>query len=86
MLMKVVLFLLICCFYRGICQQQKTFKVRTISFYNVENLFDTVNDSLVLDDERTPNGNYQWTKERYLKKISCLPMHGSIYHKIDKHL
>ncbi|WP_350286542.1 endonuclease/exonuclease/phosphatase family protein [uncultured Croceitalea sp.] len=51
-------------------QNKKTFKVRTIAFYNVENLFDIQNDSLIFDDERTPKGNYQWTYERYHQKIN----------------
>ncbi|KQC30828.1 endonuclease [Flagellimonas eckloniae] len=50
-------------------QSQKTYRVRTIAFYNVENLFDTVNDTLIFDDERTPDGSYNWTDERYEKKI-----------------
>lgn len=55
------------------CQQDdisyKQFSVRTIAFYNVENLFDTINDSLVYDDDRTPLGKDRWTTERYKKKI-----------------
>lgn len=47
-------------------------QVRTIAFYNVENLFDTVNDSLVFDDDRTPEGRYRWTVERYQHKIAFL--------------
>ena len=50
-------------------QQQKKYKVRCIAFYNVENLFDIQNDSLTFDDERTPEGSYQWTDLRYHKKI-----------------
>lgn len=45
------------------------YEVRTIAFYNVENLFDIINDSLVRDDARTPEGRYNWTEERYFKKI-----------------
>jgi hypothetical protein len=50
-------------------QTSKTYTLRTIAFYNVENLFDTENDSLTFDDERTPKGSYHWTHERYLRKI-----------------
>ncbi|MEN1785277.1 MAG: endonuclease/exonuclease/phosphatase family protein [Bacteroidota bacterium] len=50
--------------------QEETYQIRTIAFYNVENLFDTTNDTLVLDDERTPNGVFVWTKERYQRKIA----------------
>ncbi len=53
-------------------QLQKNYKIRTVAFYNVENLFDTTNDTLIFDDDRTPEGNYRWTQERYKKKIENL--------------
>ena len=40
-----------------------------IAFYNMENLFDTVNDTLVFDDARTPEGRDRWTTDRYRQKI-----------------
>ena len=52
------------------CQEQKKFSLHTIAFYNVENLFDTKNDTLIFDDERTPEGSYQWTDERYTTKVA----------------
>ncbi|MGD1947467.1 MAG: endonuclease/exonuclease/phosphatase family protein [Croceivirga sp.] len=48
---------------------QKSYQIRTVAFYNVENLFDTENDTLIFDDERTAEGAYQWTETRYEKKI-----------------
>lgn len=48
---------------------QKSYTVRTIAFYNVENLFDTTNDSLTFDNDRTPTGSYNWTQDKYKKKI-----------------
>ena len=53
-------------------QESKTFTLRTIAFYNCENLFDTENDSLTFDDDRTPDGSYHWTQERYRKKVENL--------------
>lgn len=53
-------------------QQEKQYKIRTIAFYNVENLFDTKNDTLTFDDDRTPNGKDNWTIARYQKKIADL--------------
>ena len=38
-------------------------------FYNVENLYDTVNDPKINDDEFTPSGKVPWTKERLETKI-----------------
>lgn len=45
---------------------QEPFKVM---FYNVENLFDTINNPKTLDDEFTPDGNLHWGGYRYHKKI-----------------
>jgi len=42
----------------------------TIMFYNVENLFDTIDDPLITDEEFTPEGKKQWTIERYQKKLN----------------
>ncbi|MBC8766637.1 endonuclease/exonuclease/phosphatase family protein [Arenibacter sp. BSSL-BM3] len=53
----------------SIAQESKTYKIRTVAFYNLENLFDTVNDSLTFDDDRTPTGKDNWTIERYNQKI-----------------
>lgn len=41
----------------------------TIAFYNVENLFDTDNDSKTDDDEFTPSGKLNWNAERFQKKL-----------------
>lgn len=51
-------------------QKASTYEVRTIAFYNIENLFDTKNDTLIYDDDRTPTGKDNWTEERYLNKIA----------------
>lgn len=37
-------------------------------FYNVENLFDTQDDSLTLDEEFTPESDKNWTPSRYWDK------------------
>ncbi len=43
-----------------------------IGFYNVENLFDTLNDPNKNDEQFLPDGDYQWTSERYLHKLDRL--------------
>jgi hypothetical protein len=50
--------------------QEKQYKVGCIAFYNLENLYDTINDPNTLDDEFTPDGPYKWNSERYYKKLS----------------
>lgn len=43
-----------------------------VMFYNVENLFDTQNDSLTADDEFTPEGVRHWYPKRFYSKINNL--------------
>jgi predicted extracellular nuclease len=43
-----------------------------VGFYNVENLFDTINDPLTLDDDFTPTGKLQWNTTRYNQKLASL--------------
>jgi hypothetical protein len=50
-------------------QEKKQYKVNTIAFYNVENLFDTENDPITYDDDRTPDGKDHWTEEIYQAKL-----------------
>ncbi len=43
-----------------------------IAFYNVENLFDTIDAPDKFDEEFTPSGRNNWTTERYQKKLEQL--------------
>lgn len=43
-----------------------------IMSYNVENLFDTIDDPHKRDEEFTPSGAKQWDKWRYQKKLQAL--------------
>lgn len=51
---------------------EKNYQIRTIAFYNLENLFDTINDPLINDDEFTPNGINRYTPEVYKDKLEKL--------------
>ncbi|MDY5858074.1 MAG: endonuclease/exonuclease/phosphatase family protein [Porphyromonas sp.] len=44
----------------------------TLMSYNVENLFDTINDPDTDDDEFTPEGSKHWSKYRYHQKLKQL--------------
>lgn len=79
--MKFLTYFLVLLTFPIFAQSSKKYMLRTVAFYNVENLFDTVNDSLVFDDERTPNGSYHWTTTRYLKKIDRI---SEVISKIGK--
>ncbi len=50
-------------------QQKKEYKVNTVAFYNLENLFDYEDDPITFDDDRTPDGRDHWTKEIYEAKL-----------------
>lgn len=43
-----------------------------IMFYNVENFFDTYNDSLTQDDEFLPAGDKHWNSKRFTDKLNKL--------------
>ena len=49
--------------------QKKQYKIHTVAFYNVENLFDTINDSGKGDDDYLPKGVQAWTGEKYRAKL-----------------
>lgn len=41
-----------------------------VMFYNVENLFDTINDEGVADEDMLPKADRAWTEERYQRKLN----------------
>ncbi|MFZ1705753.1 MAG: endonuclease/exonuclease/phosphatase family protein [Saprospiraceae bacterium] len=43
-------------------------KITAIGFYNLENLFDTENDTLIEDEEFLPTGKKSWTLDKYQEK------------------
>lgn len=49
--------------------QSSQVKVATIGFYNLENLFDTENDTLINDEEFLPDGDNHWTDDKYQEKL-----------------
>lgn len=70
--MRTLLFILIALLFASYSFSQedlKKYKIACIAFYNIENLFDTINDPNFNDDDFTPQGSYVWTGERYWKKI-----------------
>ena len=72
--MKKITFLVslfLVCFGFSISAQTTPNKA-IIGFYNLENLFDTINDPIKNDEQFLPHGDYQWTSERYLHKLDRL--------------
>lgn len=63
----VVLFSLLSIFFEAHAQQKK-YVIRTVAFYNFENLFDTINNPNN-DEEWLPKGLQRWTSEKYKQKL-----------------
>jgi hypothetical protein len=53
--------------------------IYSIAFYNLENLFDTIDDPNTADDDFTPKGRKQWNEKRYKRKLKKL---GSVISQI----
>lgn len=51
------------------CAAQEDQQHCAVAFYNVENLFDTVDDPATMDDEFTPTGRYRYTDKVYRQKL-----------------
>lgn len=47
-------------------------KTMVVGFYNVENLFDTINDPDIKDEEYMPGTEKDWNTKRYNKKLTDL--------------
>lgn len=56
----------------GVKQVNNEAQSASVAFYNLDNLFDLVDDTLHNDDDFTPNGKYQWNTERYHLKLKNL--------------
>ncbi len=54
----------------NVAAQVNDLKPFAVGFYNLENLFDTKNDTLIDDDEFLPTGKKAWTQEKYKEKIA----------------
>jgi hypothetical protein len=57
-----IIFFLVSC-------QKKTTSTFTFAFYNVENLFDTINNEGVDDESYLPESKVAWNTERYNRKL-----------------
>ena len=50
-------------------QQEKRYNMYGVMFYNLENLFDTINNNGTYDLEFSPNGACQWDGRKYWSKV-----------------
>ncbi len=54
------------------CKSNKNSNEIYVASWNLENLFDTVDDPNKFDEEFTPTGSGEWTEERLNKKLNNL--------------
>jgi len=64
-------YVLLSCFSAN-AQEKKKYQVGVIGFYNLENLFDTINQPNVNDEDFTPDGANRYTAKVYLDKLGKL--------------
>ncbi len=70
--MKYCITLILLCSLKLAYTQEKQYKIAIAGFYNVENLFDTLNDPEKNDDDFTPTGASGYTGKVYRDKLSKL--------------
>lgn len=66
----IISLLLVC--YCAVFAQKKDYKPIVIGFYNLENLFDTLDNPNINDDEFTPNGFRNYNGKIYFDKLNKL--------------
>ena len=52
--------------------QKQDYKTAVIAFYNLENLFDTIDNPVISDDEFTPKGEKNYNSTIYNSKLQHL--------------
>jgi hypothetical protein len=68
--LKITLIVLVLIVSLSVSAQEKTaYKITCVGFYNLENLFDYQDDTLINDDEYLPNGSKGWDSTRYANKL-----------------
>ncbi len=71
--MRAVTFLILFILCQSVAfSQKKDYKTAIIAFYNLENFYDTVNNTMVNDEEFLPNGPRNYGSAIYLDKVSKL--------------
>lgn len=69
---KFALFVLLSFAITAVAYSQGKVAVYSVAFYNMENLFDTIDQPDVLDEEFTPTGTYRWGALKYRNKVNNL--------------
>ncbi len=67
-----IILLIAFCFNSHLFAQKKQYQLGAIAFYNLENLFDTLNDPYKNDDAFLPKGDHNYNSKIYQKKLHNL--------------
>ncbi|MDA3952817.1 MAG: endonuclease [Bacteroidales bacterium] len=81
--MKNILAFFIICLIPILSYSQNNKTESIIAFYNVENLFDTINNPITMDEEFTPESDKKWTNNRYQKKLNDIAKVISSFNDTD---
>ena len=69
MLRKLHILAIVMLFVITSATAQQQFKMALVGFYNLENLYDTINDPDKNDEEFLPQGKNAWNTEKYTRKL-----------------
>ena len=69
---KGMILLLVLYSYSALKAQKQDYKAAIIAFYNLENLFDTIDNPMISDDEFTPKGEKNYNSFIYNSKLHHL--------------
>ena len=69
---KIFVFILLLAVNISLLAQKKDYKAAVIAFYNLENLFDTLDNTLINDEEFLPSGPRNYNSEIYFDKLNKL--------------
>ncbi len=83
---KILLFVMVHCLVTTSHAQLKRYQVALIGFYNLENLYDTIDNPITLDNEFTPNGTKKYNtiifRDKLNKLASVIKDIGTDYHEL----
>ena len=66
---RLILLLIILLATLSTYAQKRPLNAYVIGFYNLENLFDTIDDPIKNDAQFLPNGDYAWGTLKYTNKL-----------------
>lgn len=69
---KIAISLILSILFIGTSFAQQKAAVYSVAFYNLENLFDTINNPDTNDEEFLPDGTYRWGALKYQNKLEKL--------------